>query len=266
MNAFLGFGIAALVIAGILLWQALEHRRDRQGYLASEQTTSGTLRQLADAAAAAAGPGAFSQFVDLEGVAEAGPNGLVVSPVSKTECVWHAHRVTREYEEIHHDSDGDQRRQKREEVVDEGRSNAWFHLRDDEGRVAVAPGRTRVDGARKQVSDYRPAEQNDSVGISLGSLNIRLPGGSGGTLGYTYEEWVVLPGTQLYVQGEAEDRRGYITIRDPEGPHKLVISTRSEDELAGDARKGFLLYAAGAGALTVVGLVCLVVGLIKLLG
>jgi len=263
VNGFLGIAIAAVVVAGILLWQALERRRDRQGYLASEQTTSGTLRQLADAAAAAAGPGAFAQFVDLEGVADAGPNGLVVSPISKTECVWHAHKVTREYEHISRDSNGDRRREKRTEVIDEGRSNEWFHLRDAEGTVAVAPGRTRIDGARKQVSEYRQAEGGDNVGISLGGLDIRLPGGSGGTLGYTYEEWLVMPGTHLYVQGEAEDRRGYITVRNPEGPRKLVISTRSEEELAGEARKGYLQYAVGAAAAGIVAVACLVIGLVK---
>ena len=266
MNVYFWIGLLLLGACAAGLFTAYTHREKLRGFLASEPVEIGTLRQLAEAAAASAGPGHFSQFVEVEG--KAGPNrdGLLTSPISGTECVWHAHKVTREYEDVDYDSDGDRDVRRRSEVIDSGRSRDNIRLHGADGAaISVSPGRAWVEGARKQVSEFRrDGQAAQKTEISFGSFNLSLPSQrDGGTLGFRYEEWVVLPGTHLYVQGEAVDKPSYLRIRNPEGERELVISTRPEEERSAETKRSMLLSAGGGALAGVAGLVLTVVGLVQ---
>jgi len=258
MNWFVVGAVVALVLAGVMLYLSRDARaRHRKMYL-TETTTTGTLRSLQEAAASAAGAGAFQQQVELAGKAVAGPGGLLTSEMSKTSCVWHHHRVTRKYRKVSHDSKGNRQTSTAEEVVTENVTHDSFLLRDAEGDITLVPG-DEVDGARKALSEFREGDRDrvELFGFSFAGNN------DGDTLGYEYEEWVLAPDTAIFVQGEVSDRDGTLRVTEPEEKGDFVISTRSEAALLKKADHAARLYgwlAVAAGALA---LVLLVVGFVR---
>lgn len=260
MNGYFIGAALALVFAGAAAWKAKDTRTQRSRLLITETSTTALVRELAAAASAAAGAGSYAERVELEGVAVPGPRGLLTSELSATECLWHRHKVTRKYTEIDHDRDGNRRTRNKEQVVTDNQTKDPFLLRDEHGEIILIPT-ARVHGPRKAVSEFRPSGHRDSdrTGISLGSFSLSLPGSSNGeTLGYEYEEWVLLPETRIFVAGEATDRGGELEVRGPKGEDKMLISTKSEDAIldahADEAKKYALVAVLG-----VVGAIALVV-------
>lgn len=225
---------AAAVFGGLALYKARQASANVAGLLGVETSTTALLHELHQNATAAAGPGAYRERVEVEGVVVAGPGGLLTSEISKTECVWHQHRVTRHYEHVRRDDEGRRRVEKRKEKVANNRSRDAFVVRDDHGEVVVVPTHN-VQQARKAVSEFRPeAQGNASTQLSLGSFSLSLPAADrGGTVGYQYDEWVLTPGTRVFVSGEAVDRDGRLEIRAPQDD-RILITTRSEDEVLAD--------------------------------
>lgn len=252
MTAYIVGAVVALAAAGFCFWQAREASARRARLLLTETSSTGLLRELQAAATAAAGPGSFAELVELEGVAVAGPRGLLTSEISRTACVWHRHEITRKYRDVDHDSKGRRQTTTKEEVVTENSTQEPFGLRDADGEITIVPT-VDVDHVRKSVSEFREShERNDST-IKVGSFSFSIPsGGDGDTLGYTYEEWVLEPDTRIFVQGEARDRGGELEVVEPRGKHSLAISTRSEEALLDDAAGDHRLYTwLGAGAVVV---------------
>jgi hypothetical protein len=216
---------------------------------------------LRDAAAEAAGPGAFSYVCEVTGDTEPGEGGLLTSELSKTECVWHRHVVRRKYEATTTDAQGRRQRTTRTETVAELASSAPFRLRDSSGLVLVDPAGVVPDRPEQVVNRFesRPPGAG-GFDVSLFGITLSSNGGDS-TLGYEYEEWVVRPGRRLYVLGEASDRSGRLVVGKPsKGPY--VVSTRSEEELVGHARTRQRLAAIGSAVAGVAGVVLLVAGLI----
>lgn len=264
MTAMIFVGLAAIGFGGWMFYQARGSQQAQRKLLGTETSTTGLLRELMTAATEAAGPGSFSEHVEVEGTAQPGAKGLLTSEVSKTECVWHRHQVTRKYKDVTTDSEGKRRTTTREEVVAKNTTKEPFLLRDADGDVTIVPS-TAVKGARKSVSEFREAKgRNKQTKLELGSFSLSLPTADrdGETIGYQYEEWVLTADTPIFVQGEAVDRNGKLQIRDPKGKEKLLITTSSEDELLdevrGDGRKN-LLFGAGA---VVAGLAAIVYGIV----
>jgi hypothetical protein len=79
------------------------------------------------------------------------------------------------------------------------------------------------------------------------------------TIGVQHEEWILRPGTRLYVLGEARDAgNGRLEMRQPaEGD--MILSTRSEQEYAAATAK-----SARLGLLAAIGLGTVGVGLVIL--
>ncbi len=252
-----GWGFAAIAsaaIAGGLAWWGERARRRRTQLLGVETLTTGTIKALSEAAAAAAGPGAFRQQVEVVGVIEPAESGPLISELSKTECVWHRHKVTRRYHHLERDSKGNETRSTREEVMTENTSKEPFLVRDADGSITIIPTRV-VQGPRKSVSEFRePSTHDESASVSLGPFELNLGGGDN-TIGYQYEEWILPLGTKVFVQGDASDGGGELAIVEPEGSPKLIVSTKSESELLDAAAKeatGLRVAAAVAVALAVI--------------
>ncbi|WP_166135390.1 GIDE domain-containing protein [Nocardioides ochotonae] len=259
MTSYLIATLVAAVVAVGLGYLAHEARGARQRLRGTETSTTATLTALAGAASAAAGSRSYAERVELSGVAAPGPQGLLTSEISGTPCVWHHHKVSRRYEERRRTSGGEHRTQTRTEVVTENRSREPFVLRDEHGEVLVVP-ETAVDRPRKVRNEFRPETGRGGPSITIGSLSLAMPA-SRETLGYEYEEWVLTPGTPLFVQGEATDRDGRLAVRDsPSAP--LVISTRSEAELQAAHTRRALLCAGGSGLAAVAAVVMLILGLL----
>ncbi len=267
MTGFLIAAALAAAAAAFFFWQARQAQAKKSRLLAVETTTTGQVKVLAQAAAEAAGPGAFTQPVELAGHAVAGPGGLLTSELSETACVWHQHKVTHKYRERYTDSEGRRKTRTKEEVVTNNRSEVPFLLRDADGEITLVPT-TNVQGGRKVVSRFEEGrDDDDRTEIKIGKFSMNLASSRGDeTIGYEYEEWVLLPDTKIFVQGEASDDGGQLEVREPRGKATLLISTRSEATLLDAAEKSIASntrIAAGAGVLAVVlAVVGIVVGIV----
>lgn len=261
------FFLAALVAAafgGYALYNAHRSQREVADLLAVETTTVGVIGQMHATALAAAGPGAYRERIELEGVVEPGPTGVLEAPVSRTPAVWHRHRVTRHYEQVRRDSNGNRQTSKRTEKVVDERSRQPFVLRDGSGAITVVPVHG-VQHAHKTASDFRHSDRGErGAEISFGSFSMRLPTG-GGTIGFEYDEWALAPGTRVFVSGQAVCRNGQVEVHAPE-TGELLISTRSEQELLDRARSGHRLNRllgigclAAAAGLAIAGVVALII-------
>ncbi|WP_110180401.1 GIDE domain-containing protein [Nocardioides solisilvae] len=253
--------VGLAVAAAVAAWTAHQAREERRRLVGNETLTAAQLRELHAAAGEAAGPDAFREPVELKGRAAAHVDGLLTSELTSTPCVWYRQKVTRKYEEVRRDSDGNRRVEQREEVMTDHHSDKAFFVVDETGRIPVVPDKS-VQGARKVLSEFRQAEGGGgSSRLTFGSFSLDLPSGNrGGTLGYEYEEWVLPEGAQLFVCGEAVDRGGRLSVRKPQSG-KLVLTTRTEEELVEGAEKRFRWAALGGIAAAVGAVVALVVAL-----
>lgn len=247
---------------GAVTWVLSRRAERRRGEMLGVETlTIDTIHQLCDAAAGAAGPGAFRQSVEATGTAEAGPTGVLTSEVSKSPCVWHRHQVTRRYREVSTDAKGNRTTSTREEVVVENATEDPFVLRDVTGTIPIVPTRD-VDGAKKSVSEFREPTAEPGSTMKLGPFEITIPGGDSDTIGYEYEEWLLPAGARVFVHGDATDASGELTIVEPEGKSKLIISTHSESELLADAasaaRRLQIASIVGAGVAVVCAILAIV--------
>jgi hypothetical protein len=256
-SLYIGAIVTALLAIGAA-YGAREARQKRRRMLGVETSTTGTLRQLHEAATAAAGMNAFSEIVEVDGTAQPGPGGPLTAPISGTPCVWWRQRVTRRYRDHYTDSHGRRQTRESEEQLNDDQTRDPFLVRDIEGDIVVVPT-TNVQSARKSVSEFRDHHSaRQGAQIKVGSFQISLQSGGDDTIGYEYEEWVLTPETRVFVCGEATDRGGELQIGEPEGPYDLVITTKSEQEMLGDSQREFLLFAGGAVALAVASVVLLV--------
>jgi len=257
MNGYFIGAVVALLATVFFWWQRREAQAKHRGLLAVEASTTGSLHQVHRAAVEAAGAGAFSERVELSGTTAAGPGGLLTSPLSETPCVWHKHVVTRRYRKVSRDTKGDRQTSTAEERVTDEQSNDVFVLRDADGEVLVKPSKGSMSGTRKSVSRFEESDGRGSGRLKIGGFEMSLPTtADGDTLGYEYDEWVLLPDVRVFVAGEATDTGGgELVVRNPRGGDNLMVTTRSEDEVIDAASSGVnrnLLFAAGTAALAVV--------------
>lgn len=263
--------LIALAIAAYMMWTVKSAKDEKSRLLRVETLSTAQLKELHQAAALAAGEGAFSEIVELEGKLAAGPDGILTSELSQTECVWHRYKVSRKYRDVRYDDEGRRKVETREEVVSDERTRDPLHLVDEHGEVVVVPSQN-PKGAKKSVNRFEDKVEKDEskTHLKVGKFELNLSNtdrnrGDGDTLGYKYEEWILLPGTKVFVQGEATDRGGRLEIRDPKGKAPLVISTKMEQDLLDDAdekienSKKFAMFAGG------VAVVAAIAGVIMLL-
>jgi hypothetical protein len=253
---FVGAALA-LAVAGYMYWKSTQATGQVGRLVGTETSRAADVHELARAAADAAGPGAFSHRVELKGTAVPGPRGLLTSEITDTTCLWYRHKVTHHYQESYRTKEGDRRTRRKEEVVVDNASKQSFRLRDESGEITLVPT-ARVNGPRKVASEFRQDEGGRGTKVQLGRFSMTLPTSGDRTIGYEYEEWVLQPDTQIFVSGEAFDDRGELEVRGPQGPDKMLISTRSEEELI-EHHQGETTKARIFAGLAVVAAVVLVV-------
>lgn len=253
-------GLVGLVLAAVFGYLASRARSRLRAMAGAETLTARELTALQEAAATAAGAGFFQHECEVVGVAEPGSNGVLRSELSDTECVWHRHIVTRKYwtTERRRNSNGDYRshRVERQERVADAESSQPFSVRDQTGTVVVHPAGA-LDDMEQVVDRFEPEDEADRrTEISLGKFHLSLPSGAReGTIGYSYEEWVLRAGQRLYVLGEASDAGGELAFVKPS-----LVSTKNEAELTGDFERKQKIFTAVAGVAAVVGIVLVVIG------
>lgn len=262
---------AVMLIAGVVLIALglvcllLTYRTQRQQRELSETDLLAVaeLTALHHAAEAAAGEGVFRTRTEVVGEAQPGPQGPLKAEISGQECVWHSHVVIRRYWTTRRDSVGRTRREEHDEQIAELTTNAPFTVVDATGEVLVDPTGTVPDGVLKVVDRFERGVDEDSKEIKLGELAFGIPlDARDNTVGYRYQEWVLPPGAQVYVLGEATDEHGSLTVRKPTGGAGFVISTRSGEELLAGKRDQQVALTALAMIGFVAGLVLFLIGLI----
>ncbi|MFC5060626.1 GIDE domain-containing protein [Actinomycetospora atypica] len=174
--------------------------------------------------------GGFRRITAVVGHAHPDDDGPLHSPQTGTECVWWRRTVRRPTGQ-----DGGW------ETLEEEASDRPFVLVEETGNVAVDP-RGVVITAPEQVG----ARDDWTVDGML-----------------RREEWVVRPGTVLYVHGEAHDRDGSLVLARPESEtDPFLVSTRASGALRDDSLLLQRRWAWGGGASGVAGVALVVAALL----
>ncbi len=251
-------GIAGLALAAVCAYLARAAHARARSMESTETLPVRDLRSLHEAAARAAGPGNFRYRCEVAGHARPHRDGVLRSELEELECVWHRHKISRKYEEIYRDGNGNRKRRTRTDVLSEHSSSTAFFVADATGKVAVHPAGHEVVGAEKVLDRFDPLVPGGNR-LELGPLSLNLGGGDG-TLGYLREEWLVRPGSRCYVHGEATDAEGHLAIVPPDEGGAFVLSVKSEKELLRGENHKVLAYGLGAGLAAVVGVALIVMG------
>jgi hypothetical protein len=254
-------GVVLLAGAAVAVGFALRGRRRWQAMLGTETSTvaelageRATVHQL--------GGGAYRRIAEVTGAAATGPVGELTSELAGLSCVWFRYEVRHRYWYTTTDSEGRTSRSERKEPVAKLSSSQPFRLTDETGSVLIEPGTLTIDHAERVVERFEPATQAASTfSLSIGGLTFGNRGND--TIGYEYEEWVVRPGTRLYVLGEATDQNGELAIGKPADGGVFVISTRSETELRESAQRTQRILMWVGLAAAVVGIALLVVAAVR---
>ena len=259
-----------MIVIGIVLLAAavggffyMRHTRgELHAMIGAETLPVSELEMLRSASDEVGGQGHFRKQCEVVGVAHPRPEGLLVSEISGTECVWYRYVVKRRFQYVEW-KDGRRETRTKTDQIAEHTSWQGYALRDDQGvLIGVDPNGTRPDRAEQVVKRFEPSrhEPPRNLAQKLGELFFSAPSE---TLGYEYEEWVIRPGQRLYVLGEVHDKIGPLVIGKPEGDGYFIVSTRTEQELRKSRRGRHTLLAFGVPAVAVLGLVVLVLAILR---
>lgn len=245
-------GAVLLVGAAVAVAFALYNKKRWHAMLGTETSSVAQLGTDLATVHQLGGDGSFRRVCEVTGPVEPGPAGELHSELAKLPCVWYRYEIRRRYWHTSTDSEGRTSRSQRTETVAQLASEQPFRLNDGTGSVLVRPDGLAVDRAERVLDQFVPDEGTDSVSFLGFQISTRS-----NTIGYEHEEWIVRPGTRLYVLGEATNHSGELTIGKPaEGVH--IISTRSEAELRASARRTQQILMWSALAAAVIGVALLV--------
>jgi hypothetical protein len=209
---FVLFGVVLLLLGAGGIWFATHVQREVHAMLAAETLSVPELERLRSISDELGARGSFRKICEVVGTAHPGPGGTLRSELTGTECVWHAHRVQRRYTEYYRDSEGRRRSCTQTETVAEHSSPDGFALLFDGHLIGVDHGGQRPDGVQQVTDRFEPGPRRADRGL----LEALVGDDREETLGYQYTEWVLRPGTPMYVLGEVHDRHGALIIGRPE--------------------------------------------------
>lgn len=253
-------GLIVLIGGAICLYLAVRAQREVHAMLAAETLSVPELERLRGISDELGARGGFRKVAEVVGAAAPGPEGLLRAEMSGAESVWHAQRVQRHYTETDTDADGDSRTTRRTETVAQHFSSPAFTVVRDGHAIVVDHDGRRLDGAEQVVDRFEQAHDARRGGF-LGALGDLLDNDD--TIGFQYTEWVVRPGTPLYVLGEVHDRGGALVIGPPtDRSQHFVVSTRSEEELTAHTRRHQRLMARIGAGVVLLGLVLVALAII----
>jgi hypothetical protein len=258
-------GVVLLLVAAGALWFARSERADARKVTATETLGCGELSTLSTSVAGEVGGGSFRQRCEVVGKAEPGEPGVLKSPESGADAVWHRSVVTHKYWEMEDRRENDRTRRVRvekEETVSDIRSDTPFLVRDDSGTVIVSPAGADVDEPERVVDRFERREGDVAESVTDAVLGAFLRvGNETGTIGFKHEEWIIRPGARLYVHGEATDATGQISFAKPGDDGDFIISSRTEADIVGDAERNAKIAAIGAAVAALAGLGLIAAGL-----
>ena len=192
-------------------------------------------------------------LVEVKGKAHPAAKNVMTSPLTGKKCVYYKYMV--------------------EKLVSSGKSSHWvkvkgknsiepFYLQDNTGKVMVDPKKAGVHTPMSYHSQSKWGKDPEpTVKKFLDHENIRFEGSLFG-MNYTmrYREWMIAPGTDVYVMGEAADnpyveegtaQQGVEDIMITRGKDKIMmISTKKEKQILNSLKWKSLFAIAGGALLT----------------
>lgn len=265
MIAILIIGILLISTGASFVYVASRRRNRLHAMLATETLPVAQLEELRRISDELGQRGQFRKVCEVVGKAHPAPVGLLTSELAGVECVWHAHRVQRRYKHYDRDDDGTTVSTRTETVAEQVSPHGFALLQDDGLTIGVDHAGRHPDGALQVADRFEPVTAQAAAGGWAGTLGMLVTGGGDRdeTLGYQYTEWVIRPGTPLYVLGEVHDSTGPLVIGPPlEGKAPFIMSTRSEAELTAAARRSQLLWARIGAAVAALGVLLAVLWLV----
>ncbi|MFD0776303.1 hypothetical protein ACFQZ2_20410 [Streptomonospora algeriensis] len=220
--------LITLLLVGVgafLWWRAMQARSHR---LQLQTTPNYPLGMLAEAEELPAKAEVLAE-------AAAGPEGLLTSPYSQTECVWFRVEVVH-----HHYSDESGDRLELSPVFDL-HSHQPFTLTDVTGSALCRPHWIEVEHAdlvhdRFEAGAVPPTDalsppHLDSGEAGAGTASTKVAGPAALTPGCTFREWVVHPGERVFLRAfpHRGDDGGVVLMGGEEEP--ITLSTHTEQEL-----------------------------------
>ena len=257
-------GLIVLVVAIGLIITAVLHRRRGISLAGSEELTVSDVLAQITAAAAALGPGNYRKHVAVSGQLVPSPHGELLSPLTRTPCVWHRTVIRRRHYEWVTENN-QRRRQETTSLEHEASSEQPFGISDGTATVAIDPSQARIDGAEKVLDVYEPQLTGGgfSTGVDVEVFGIRLSSDSGDdTLGYERVETVLRPGATMHVIGTVSDRTSALRIAEQDGT-KVQISTRSRGELVTSTVKNAQRFMIAGTVVLIIGLALTIIGLVR---
>jgi hypothetical protein len=259
-------GVLVLLVAAGLEWGSRRQRRRHHAVAGSDATTCGDVLAVFDAVEADLGAGTLTRPVQVRAAVVAAGT----APLSGTAAGWYRGVVTERYTEWEEPDDGDgprferkvgpaareraRERAKERRLVERSRVHAEHAfegplvLDDGTGRLTVDLGGALVEHAEQVLDRLDPDPEHRE--------------GRPGRVGLHHAEWVVAPGTEVTVVGAATRGRDGVVVGEPEGADRLIVTTRSRDEVvraSASSARGLRVAAAGAAVL---GVVLVVAGLV----
>ena len=254
-------GIVLLVIAAVAYFWARSERSGARKATATETMACGDIASLSKGVADEVGGGSFTQRCEVVGAARPGPAGALKGPESGADAIWARTKVTHKYwvmEQSTTDGKTTRVRREREEEVSSVETEAPFAVEDDSGTVLVHPEGADVDRPEQVVDRFDHANVSESVTDSILSSLFRS-GDDSGTIGFKHEEWILRPGTRLYIHGEISDRTGPLVFAKPD-KGDFLISTRSEQEIVSGKVRNAKIATAVAVVAAVAGVALVIAG------
>jgi hypothetical protein len=267
IGPLLGSGVLLLLIGAGALFYARSQKRKR-GELASAETIGcNDLATLHGGTSAETGPGLFAHRCEVVGAAQPAQGEPVAAPLSGQPSVWHRQRVTHKYWERRRERDPNggtrTRRVERSRVMADETSSVPFAIDDGTGRVLVDPRDAEMDRIEQSVDQFEPDTSGSEGGATVSAFGFSVQlGADSGSIGFQREEWVIRPGARLYVLGEASDRTGTLVMGKP-SDGRLLISTRTEEEIAAASEKRARIAGIAGGIAAAAGVALIVAGAVS---
>lgn len=208
------------------------------------------------------GKGVYNEVVELKGKAK---GKIIESPVSKQHVVYCRLSVLRRYERKVKKTDAKGKSywstQIGMESIHQGEYREKLILEDESGSILIDP----------QGADMYPLKSVDRIEKRLPKELLFIPHstkvGRDRTLGYHITEYIIPVNNHLYVLGEANDRIGELCISKPQDPKEsFIISAKTEEELIRKNQQEAHINLFGTILLGVIGIVCIVYGIMIVLG
>lgn len=268
------FGVIFLIIAVVFFVMRGSDQKKLEQLMGSDKQKLGDLVPILNETKASLGDlgdeGTISENVTVMGMPKC--DQPLKSPIGGRDCIYYKYTVkniwTEHYQEQNSEGRMVSKTRRHEDVMDSGESSTPFLIDDGTGTIKVDPQGGQFEGLTKSVerSENNFANMNMSGGsISLGGLTINLGGrnfgGQSRPESIKYFEEIISLDRRLTVVGNVCDKMGELCIQ-KNGKTNVIISTKSADEMVADTKKSVKNKGIGAIILAILGLICLLLGII----